>query len=130
MHTHSAGPFGLPKLAMSREVDIIQLRESIFPAFTVGRRSYQKASSSGVSGCEDGPWIWGKIHVVEERKVRGGTLRPSKTSYLLTSVCRRGRCCRGPRALWLFSLTFMLSAISRQFLFPRVNSKQEAHDVS
>ena len=72
MHTHSAGPFGLQKLARNQEADIIQLRESILPAFTLGRRPDQEASSSGVSGGEDRPWIWGEINVVEERRGRVG----------------------------------------------------------
>lgn len=60
MHTHSAGPFGLQKLAMIQEVDIIQLRESICHHSFWGRRSYQEASSFRASGYKDSTWILGK----------------------------------------------------------------------
>lgn len=119
MHTHSAGPFGLQKLVLSHEVDIIQLRESILPVLTLGRGSDQEASSSGVSVCEDCPWIWGKIHVVEERRGRGETPRGSKAFLPPDScLCNRGRSCREPRALRLFSLLSGLVPSQESPCFP------------
>lgn len=111
-------------------MDIIQLRESILPVLTLGRGSDQEASSSGVSVCEDCPWIWGKIHVVEERRGRGETPRGSKAFLPPDSCLQQGeelQRTQGPEALLP---AFRLGAISRKSLFPRVSSKWEAHDAS
>lgn len=64
LHPDSAGPFGLQKLAANYKEDIIQHGAPC--QHLLGVKFYQEASSSGISGCEDGPWILGKLHLVEE----------------------------------------------------------------
>lgn len=55
MCSHPAGPFGLQMLVTNQEIDTIQLREVFHQHLLWGGKFYQEVSSSGVSGCEDGP---------------------------------------------------------------------------